>query len=128
MLQFKIGDRVRISPFAPADGGLAGTIVQVQDRTAGALRLQECEIDLGTHSSAVLSLHLEDANTPLRLMRGEMLSTWKHLAPSDLEQVGGDHRRLIDLLQTKYGYAPGRAEKEVRLFFANFRDRLRRAA
>ena len=65
---------------------------------------------------------------PGRLLRGEILSHWKHLTLADIEECGSDRSKLIDLLQSRYGYAKGRAVREVELFLGDLRDRLRLAA
>lgn len=62
------------------------------------------------------------------LLRGEILSRWEQLTPPDIEECGSDCSKLADVLQTRYGYARRRAEKEVDLFFDEFHERLRRAA
>jgi hypothetical protein len=63
-----------------------------------------------------------------RVLRGEILSRWEQLTTTDLQDGVTDRSRLIDILQTRYGFAKRRAEKEVELFFGEFRDRLRLAA
>ena len=65
---------------------------------------------------------------PSRLLRGEITRRWQQLTSSDLEKCTTDRAKLIEVLQTRYGYAKRRAEKEVELFFLEFRDRLRMAA
>jgi hypothetical protein len=65
---------------------------------------------------------------PSRLLLGEIRRRWEQLSNSESEECLVDQSRLIDLLQARYGYAKGRAEKEVELFFGEFQDRLRRAA
>ena len=62
------------------------------------------------------------------LLRGEILRRWEQLKTSDLDACGGDRSKLIGLLESRYGYAKRRAEKEVALFFGDFDDRLRMAA
>lgn len=63
-----------------------------------------------------------------RLLRGEILSRWKQLSITDIEECGSDRSKLVDVLQTRYGYVRSRAEKEVELLFGEFHERLRRAA
>ena len=65
---------------------------------------------------------------PDHLLRGEITRRWQELTHSDVEACTRDRSRLIEVLQARYGYARGRAEKEVELFFGEFRDRLRLAA
>jgi len=62
------------------------------------------------------------------LLRGEILSRWDQLNAADIDECGTDPSGLIHLLQTRYGYAKRRAEKEVDLFFVELHDRLRMAA
>ena len=63
-----------------------------------------------------------------RLLRGEITRRWQELTHSDIEACSRDRSRLIEALQARYGYARRRAEKEVELFFGEFRDRLRLTA
>jgi len=65
---------------------------------------------------------------PRRLLRGEIMCRWHELTSSDVEECTSDRAKLIEVLQARYGYARRRAEKEVELFFLEFRDRLRLAA
>ena len=63
-----------------------------------------------------------------RLLGWEILSRWGQLTSADIEECGTDRSKLINVLQTRYGYAKRRAEKEVELFLGEFEDRLRMAA
>ena len=63
-----------------------------------------------------------------RLLPGEIQNRWKHLTTSDIEECSADRSKLIGMLQTRYGFAERRAEKEVEHFFGQFLDRLRMAA
>ena len=63
-----------------------------------------------------------------RLLRGEILSRWEQLTTTDVEECGTDRSKLVHLVQTRYGFAQRRAEKEVELFFGDLQDRLRMAA
>src|SRR5436309_15966311 len=65
---------------------------------------------------------------PRRLLRGEITCRWHELTSSDVEECTSDRAKLIEVLQARYGYARRRAEKEVVLFFLEFRDRLRLGA
>ena len=65
---------------------------------------------------------------PNRLLCSEILRRWEQLTIADIEECGTDPSGLIHLLQTRYGYAKRRAEKEVDLFFVELHDRLRMAA
>jgi len=68
------------------------------------------------------------ARDPNHLLRGELTRRWDQLTESEIEECCTDSSKLIDLLQTRYGYVKSRAEKEIGLFFAEFHDRLRMAA
>ena len=72
--------------------------------------------------------HTRSNQMPGRLLRGEILNRWEQLTVADIEACGTDYAKLIDLLQTRYGYAKGRAEREVELFFGDFQHRLRLAS
>lgn len=61
-------------------------------------------------------------------LRGEIMRRWQELTTSEIEECCNDRSKLIDVLQTRYGFARRRAEKEVDLFYGEFRDRLRMAA
>jgi len=63
-----------------------------------------------------------------RLLTGEICRRWAQLNRSEIEECSEDRSKLIDLLQSRYGYAKRRAEKEVDIFFVEFQDRLRMAA
>ena len=128
MLQFKVGDRVRLSPLAPDNSGSIGRIVRVREHDAGALRLQECDIDLGTHSQSCLSLHLQHANEPLRLFCGEVLRKWPQLRAVDVQKTGDDPAKLIPMLRSTYDYSEERAEKELDLVIKEFNEKMYRAA
>ena len=128
MLQFKIGDRVRISLFAPVDSGSVGIITNVQERSAGALQLQECDIDFGAHSRSFLSMHLQPANEPLRLFCGEFLRRWPQLSPIEVQTAGGDPEKLASLLKGALGYSLERAKKELDSLIGEFCEKLRLAA
>ncbi len=63
-----------------------------------------------------------------RFFRGEMTRRWQELTTSEIEECCTDRTKLSGLLQTRYGYARSRAEKEVALFFGEVQARLRMAA
>ncbi len=58
---------------------------------------------------------------PRRLLRGEITCRWHELTSSDVEECTSDRAKLIEVLQARYGYTRRRAEKEVELFFLEFR-------
>lgn len=65
---------------------------------------------------------------PNQLLLGEICRHWEQLTLSDVEKCSADRSKLIDLVQSRYGYAKRRAEQEVELFFGEFHNRLRLAA
>ena len=71
---------------------------------------------------------LANLNSNPRLLSGEITRRWQLLTTSDIEECCADRSKLIELLQTRYGYAHRRAEKEVELFLGEFQNRLRMAA
>jgi len=125
MLQFKVGDRVRVSSFAPVESGSIGVVTNICEHNAGALRLQECNIDFGAHSRSFLSMHLQHANEPLRLFCGEVIEKWPHLARFEVEKAQGDPLKLASLLQTVYGYSASRAKVELDGLIREFCEKLR---
>jgi uncharacterized protein YjbJ (UPF0337 family) len=50
-------------------------------------------------------------------IKGEIKSKWGKLTDDELTRVEGDMEKLIGVLQTRYGYARGRAEQEVNDWF-----------
>jgi hypothetical protein len=60
--------------------------------------------------------------------RTEISENWTGLGPDDLDQVLGRRETLIDLLETRYGFARRRAEREVERVVTEFENKLRRAA
>ena len=71
---------------------------------------------------------VKESLSPNGHLRGEITRRWQQLSTSEVEECAADRSRLIDALQTRYGYARRRAEKEVDLFYAEFMARLRMAA
>lgn len=61
-------------------------------------------------------------------LRAEIARQWQHLTVADIDECGANPAHLIELLQTRYGFARRRAEQEVHLFLAEFQERLRMAA
>jgi len=68
------------------------------------------------------------SNNPSRFLRGEMTNRWQYLTSGEIDECCSDQSKVIDILQSRYGYARGRAEKEANLFFTDLQDRLRLAA
>src|SRR5947209_4818261 len=50
-----------------------------------------------------------------RLLSGEILCRWEDLNKAEIEECAGDRLKLTALIETRYGYARRRAEKEVEL-------------
>lgn len=69
-----------------------------------------------------------DARDPNHFLRGEITRRWDQLTAVEIEECCIDPSKLIDVLQTRYGYVKRRAEREAKLFLEEFRDRLRLAA
>jgi len=59
--------------------------------------------------------------------RNEINHHWTHLTADDLDGINGRRDNLVILLESKYGYARRRAEREVERVVTEFEDRLRRA-
>jgi hypothetical protein len=72
--------------------------------------------------------HAKFESIPNRFLRGEISRRWQELTPSDIEEGCTDGSKLVDVLQTRYGFAKNRAEKEVELFLGELQGRLRLAA
>jgi len=63
-----------------------------------------------------------------RLILAEILAHWGHLTLSDLEHIQLDRMQIARLLEAHYGFCRSRAEREADSFFAEFAERLKRAA
>ena len=46
-------------------------------------------------------------------MKGRAREQWGELTDSDLDRIGGRKDQLVGLLQEKYGYLRGAAEREL---------------
>ncbi|MGB2200253.1 MAG: CsbD family protein [Pseudooceanicola atlanticus] len=51
-------------------------------------------------------------------IKGEAQVQWGKLTDDDLDQVEGDHQKLVGKLQERYGYAKEEAEREVDEFIS----------
>jgi uncharacterized protein YjbJ (UPF0337 family) len=60
--------------------------------------------------------------------RHEINRLWTEINSDDLDRVDGTRDNLVVLLESKYGYARGRAEREVERVVTEFEDKLRRAS
>ena len=57
-------------------------------------------------------------------MRGELRTWWGRLTDDDLEQIGGQHDKLIGKLQERYSYTRERAQQEVERHLQEYHARL----
>jgi len=60
--------------------------------------------------------------------RNEINAHWAELSSDELDRVDGRRDNLVILLESKYGYARGRAEREVERVVTDFELKLRRAS
>ena len=60
--------------------------------------------------------------------RNEITAHWAELSSDDLDRIDGRRDNLVVLLESKYGYARGRAEREVERVVTDFELKLRRAS
>ena len=60
--------------------------------------------------------------------RSEVNHNWTELSPDEVDGIDGKRDNLVCLLERRYGYARGRAEREVERVVTEFEDRLRRAS
>jgi uncharacterized protein YjbJ (UPF0337 family) len=60
--------------------------------------------------------------------RKELRYQWSQLSPDDIDHIDGKRDDLVSILERRYGFARGRAEKEVDTFVNEFEDKLRRAS
>jgi len=66
--------------------------------------------------------------TKWKHFRNEINDHWTELSSDDLDQINGRRDNLVLLLESRYGYARRRAEKEVERVVTEFEDKLRRAS
>ena len=60
--------------------------------------------------------------------RNEINSRWTELTSDDLDQINGRRDNLVVLLESRYGFARRRAEREVERVVRDFEDMLQRAS
>ena len=65
--------------------------------------------------------------TKWKHFRNEINDHWTELDPNDLDQIRGRRDRLVMLLETRYGFARRRAEREVKRVIDEFETKLRKA-
>ena len=72
--------------------------------------------------------HVEEGFIPNAHLRTEIMYRWHLLSTTEIEEGCVDRSKLITFLQSRYGFAQRRAEREVNLFFVDFQNRVRMAA
>ena len=72
--------------------------------------------------------HVEEGFIPNNHLRTEIMYRWQLLSTTEIDEGCTDRSKLITVLQSRYGFAQGRAEREVNLFFVDFQNRVRMAA
>lgn len=55
-------------------------------------------------------------------MKGKVKEKWGKLTDNDLTEINGKTENLLGKLQTHYGYAKDRAEKEINDFEKSYRQ------
>ena len=73
-------------------------------------------------------MHQDVLRAKWKHFRNEINDHWSELSSDDLDQINGRRDNLVVLLESKYGYARRRAEKEVERVVTEFEDKLRRAS
>jgi len=67
-------------------------------------------------------------HTRWKHFRNEINAHWAELSSDELDRIDGRRDNLVILLESKYGYARGRAEREVERVVTDFELKLRRAS
>jgi uncharacterized protein YjbJ (UPF0337 family) len=73
-------------------------------------------------------MHRDVLRTRWKHFRNEINANWAELSSDDLDRIDGRRDNLVILLESKYGYARGRAEREVERVVTDFELKLRRAS
>jgi uncharacterized protein YjbJ (UPF0337 family) len=73
-------------------------------------------------------MHQDVLRAKWKHFRNEINDHWTELSSDDLDQINGRRDNLVVLLESRYGYARRRAEKEVERVVTEFEDKLRRAS
>ena len=73
-------------------------------------------------------MHQDVLRAKWKHFRNEINDHWTELSSDDLDQINGRPDNLVILLESRYGYARRRAEKEVERVVTEFEDKLRRAS
>jgi len=73
-------------------------------------------------------MHQDVLRAKWKHFRNEINDHWTELSSDDLDQINGRRDNLVVMLESRYGYARRRAEKEVERVVTEFEDKLRRAS
>jgi len=73
-------------------------------------------------------MHLDVLQAKWKKFRNEISDQWTQLSSDEVDRIDGRRSNLVNLLQSKYGYARRRAEREVERVVTEFEDKLRRAS
>jgi uncharacterized protein YjbJ (UPF0337 family) len=73
-------------------------------------------------------MHQDVLRAKWKHFRNEINDHWTELSSDDLDQINGRRDNLVILLESRYGYARRRAEREVERVVNEFEDKLRRAS
>ena len=73
-------------------------------------------------------MHQDVLRNKRRQIRNEVNFWWSAFTQEDLHNFDGGRDHLIVMLETRYGFARRRAEREADRFFNHFEDKLERAA
>jgi len=60
--------------------------------------------------------------------RHEIINHWSEFSSDDLDSIEGKPDNLVILLESRYGYARGRAEREGERVVTEFEEKLHRAS
>ena len=58
----------------------------------------------------------KSTTTPWEMQKPLIQRQWPHLTEQDYIEINGDHRRLVDRLQARYGWSNAEAEAELKNF------------
>jgi uncharacterized protein YjbJ (UPF0337 family) len=73
-------------------------------------------------------MHSDVLQAKWKKFRNEIHGHWTQLSSDEVDRIDGRRSNLVSLLQSKYGYARRRAEREVERVVTEFEDKLRRAS
>jgi uncharacterized protein YjbJ (UPF0337 family) len=73
-------------------------------------------------------MHEDVLRSRWKHFRNEINDHWAQLSCDDLDQINGRRDNLVLLLESRYGYARRRAEREVERVLTEFEHKLRRAS